>query len=415
MRRTRVLPVGCIALASLACSCRKELTAEAIEKSPDAIVEQTPAGTSTWIVRPDGAVSATLKSPDGKPVMQPVTGQVAFATPEGPPTSVPAQYDPKTGVLTAAGPKLEADITPVTYTLTAGGTPWTGSIDVPKGGTHDLVETAKLQTTVAPSIVGPNGGVVQDVGPDRVEIVANKHTGDVRAYVLDADNHPVDPGDRKITVALQGDPPEVLALAPEPQAHFVVGHMRALVDPPHLTVAVTEHGATHACLYGWSPGAVIVEGPEAPRLHLLAVDAWPGEVVEVRGPHGRHHGEVVVGAPGAVVDAPGVVVNGPSVVVGAPQIDVGAPGVVVGAPGVIVGAPGVVVSAPGVVVGAPGVIVGAPGVVVGAPGVALGAPGVVVGAHAVVGHPPGVAYGVGATVHGPGVVWAHGHDHGHGH
>ncbi len=329
MRRIPIVPTGCILLATLACSCRKELTADAIEKSPGAIAEQGPAGTSTWIVGPDGAVSATLKTPDGKPVSQPVTGQVTFAAPNGPSTSVPVQYEPKTGVLTAVGPKLDADITPVKYALVVGGSPWSGSIDVPKAGTQDLVATGKVQASLAPSTVGPNGGVVQAIGPDRVELVANKHTGVVRAYVLDAENRPVDPGDRTITVAVEGEQPEVVVLAPEPQAHFFVGHLRARVDPAYLTVAVNARGATHACLVGWSPGAVVVVGPEAPRVHLFAVEAWPGEVVELHGHgkvHGEVHGEVVVGAPGVVIGAPAVVVEGPSIVVGAPGIVVGEPG-----------------------------------------------------------------------------------------
>jgi hypothetical protein len=317
--------IGCIALAILATSCHKELTAEAIEKAPDAIAERLPTGgTSTWIVRPDGTVSATLKTPDGAPVSMPVTGQMTFGTPDGPPKSVPVKYDPKTGVLTAAGPKLEADITPVNYDLTVGGTPWHGTIDVPTGGTQDLVATGQLQAPIPPGTVGPNGGVVHVVGPDRVELVANKHTGDVRAYVLDADNHPIDPGDRKITVAVQGEHPEVLVLAPEPSRHFFVGHLRARVNPSYVTVAVNVRGTTHACLVGWSPGAVVVLGPEAPRLHLLVVDAWPGEVVEVHG-HGRFHEEVVVGAPGVVVEAPSLVVQPPSVVVGVPGVVVGGP------------------------------------------------------------------------------------------
>lgn len=150
-----------------------------------------------------------------------------------------------------------------------------------------------------------------------------------------------------------------MVLAPEPQAHFVVGHMRAHIDPPALTVAVNVHGTTHACFIGGSPGLVVLARPEAPRVHLLAVDGWPGEVVELHGPHGRHHGEIVVGEPGVVVAPPSVVVETPGVVVGAPGVVVGAPGVVVGAPGVVVGAPGVVVGGPSVVVGAPGVVVGA--------------------------------------------------------
>jgi hypothetical protein len=336
MHTLRALTIGSVAMATL-CSCRKELTAEAIARSRDAIAQQGPAGTSMMIIRPDGSVSGTLETPDSKPVTQPVTGQITFATPDGPPTVAPVQYDPKTGVLTAAGPKLEADITPVSYTLSAGGTPWTGSIDVPKGGTQELADTAKLQGAISSNTVGPNGGVLQVVGPDRIEVLANRRTGDVRAYVLDAENHPVDPGDRKVTVALEGEEPEILVLAPEPQAHFVVGHMRARVDPLQLTVAVNLHGTTHACLAGWQPGSIVVMGPQAPRVHLLAVDSWPGEVVDVRGLHGAHHEEMLVGAPGVVVNGPGVVVGAPGVVIGTPDVVVEGPGVVVGGPRVFVG------------------------------------------------------------------------------
>jgi hypothetical protein len=113
--------------------------------------------------------------------------------------------------------------------------------------------------------------------------------------------------------------------------------VRTRVDPVNVTVVVNDHGHSHACLVGWQPGAVVVVGPAAPRVHLLVVDSWPGEVVEVHG-HG-HHGEVVVGAPGVIVGAPGVVVGAPGVVVGAPGVVVGAPGVVVGGPGVFVGGP----------------------------------------------------------------------------
>ena len=347
MRTTRTGSIGyvsCVLVACALCGCGKKLTAEAIEASPGAIVQQGKTGSSAWVVTPDGKVSAALKDPDGKPVTQPVTGQMTFATPSGPPVSVPIQGDPQSGVITAEGPKLEADITPVTYALTVNGKPWNGSLDVPRGGTQDLVASAKLQAAepAAPA-VGPNGGVVQVVGPDKVEVVANKSTGDVRAYVLGPDGQPVDPGDRTITVALQGEAPEVVVLAPEPQGHFVFGHLRARMDPVHVTVAVNAHGTTHASLIGWAPGAVLLTGPEAPRVHLLAVDAWPGEVVVG---HGRHHGEVVVGAPGVAIEgsagfvAPGVVVGGPGIAVGGPGI-VG-PGVVVGGPTVVVGGPHVV-------------------------------------------------------------------------
>ena len=335
MNWTRAVSITGIVLAAVTSGCSKKLTAAAIESSPAAIVQKGHLGTSAWIVSPDGAVSATLKERDGSPVTQPVTGHLTFAGANGP-TTTPVQYDPKTGVLSAAGPKLEADITPVSYALTVDGKPWNGAIDVPRGGTLDLVETGKLQAGLPPRALGPNGGVVQVVGPDRVELVANKRTGDVRAYVLDADDRPIDPGDRKITVALQGEVPEVVVLEPAPEAHFVIGHLRTRVDPTRVTLAVNVRGATHAVLVGWSPGAVVVVGPEAPRVHLLAVDAWPGEVVELHGGHGRHHEEVVVGAPGVVVGAPGFVVEGPGVVVGPPGVVLGGPSAVVRG-GVVVG------------------------------------------------------------------------------
>lgn len=339
MNRNVVLVFALVA----AMGCKKHLDAAAIEKSAAAIVQQNPSGTSTWIVGPDGAVSAVLKDPSGNPIKGTVTGQMTFQNPDGTPQSVPVQYDPSTGVVTAAGPKLTADVTPVDYALTVDGKPWTGSLSVPMNGTQELADNAKLNAATPPPTSGPHGGVVQLVGPDRVEVVANKGNGEVRAYLLDpSTNQPIDPGDRKITIALQGDQPETVILAPDPSAHFVVGHIRSRVDPVNVTVVVNDHGHSHACLVGWQPGAVVVVGPAAPRVHML-VDTWPGEV-EVHG----HHGEVVVGGPGVVVGAPGVVV--------------GAPGVVVGAPGVVVGAPGVIVGAPGVVVGGPGpVIVGGPG------------------------------------------------------
>jgi hypothetical protein len=92
MTRLRALPIGCILLAALACSCRKDITAESIEKSPDAITEQGPVGTASWIVQPDGTVHAALKGPDGTPVAQPVAGQITFGNPDGPPTSVLGSY-----------------------------------------------------------------------------------------------------------------------------------------------------------------------------------------------------------------------------------------------------------------------------------------------------------------------------------
>jgi hypothetical protein len=308
-------------LASLTCSCRKDLTFDAVEKAADAISEQGPSGLSTWIVRPDGSVSATLKTADGKPIDEPVTGQITFAAASAPSTTIPAQYDPKTHVLTAQGPKLADDLTPVHYALVVGGNPWDGSIDVPQGGTKELVDTGKLQASISPGAVGPHGGLVQVVGPDRVELAANKVTGEVRAYVLDSDGHPVDPGDRKITLAIQAEKPELVVLEPQPHTLYLASNLRTRVDPTHVTIAVTAKGVTHACLAGWSPGSVVFLGPHAPRVRLLAVEEWSGPVVELHG-HGKHEGHVLAGASGVLVEEPSLVVEAPAVVVGAPEVEV---------------------------------------------------------------------------------------------
>jgi hypothetical protein len=276
-------------LASLACSHREDVTFDAIEKAADAIAEQAPFGLSTWIVRSDGSVNATLKTADGKPVDEPVTGQITFAAASSPPTIVPVQYDPKTHVLTAGGPKLTDDITPVHYAMVVGGKTWDGSIEVPQGGTRELVDTGKLQASVSQGAVGPHGGPVQMVGPDRIELAANKHTGEVRVYVLDSTGHPVDPSARKITVAIQAEPTELVALEPQPHTHFLASNLRTRVDPLHVTIAVTANETTHACLVGWSPGSVVFVGRDAPRVRLFVVEAWPG-------PESPH---VVVGAPDA--------------------------------------------------------------------------------------------------------------------
>jgi hypothetical protein len=428
----RVFSIGCILVAGGASSCHKALTADAIEKSPDALVEESPAGTSTWVVAPDGSVRATLKTRDSAPVMQPVTGQLAFVPSDGAPAQVPVAYDSKTGVLTASGPALTADLTSVRYSLDVGGRPWTGSIDVPKGGTLDLVEAAKLQPKMVPSplappglpppplppamppapasapgTTGPNGGIVQVVGADRVELVGNRTNGDIRAYVLDPDDHPVDPGDRRVTLALTSDQPELIVLAPEPQGHFVVGHMRAHVEPVRVTLAVNARGAPHACLVGWVPGAVLVAGPAAPRVHLFTAEVWPGEAVEVNPHHGHHHVDYVTQEPAVVVGGPAVVVEAPGIVVGPPAVEVVGPRVVVGAPGVVVGRE-VIVGGPGVFVGPAG-LPGPPGLpgprLPGPPGLpgSPGLPGVSVGG--------GSSAGAGAAVGAHGGVERPGHNH----
>jgi hypothetical protein len=132
MRTFRALPIGCAALASLVCSCRKELGRGYRE------VTRRPHGAGTnGHVDLDRPARRHGERHDQDAGRQPrrATGDRSdrLRNAERPPAIVPAHYDPTTGVLTAAGPMLDADITPVSYTLTVGGTPWVGSIDFRRG------------------------------------------------------------------------------------------------------------------------------------------------------------------------------------------------------------------------------------------------------------------------------------------
>ena len=70
---------------------------------------------------------------------------------------------------------------------------WAGALHVPAGGTKELVLTARTAATKDnyKGQKGPNGGVVQRVGDDVVEIVGDKGTGQVRVYALDATLKPI--------------------------------------------------------------------------------------------------------------------------------------------------------------------------------------------------------------------------------
>ncbi len=96
-------------------------------------------------------------------------------------------------LLVATGPKLEADLTEVKYNIVVAGKPWNGTLHLPSGGTKVIVEGARKaeKRPIPPGKTGPNGGVIQVVGDDTIEVVADKASGQVRVYVLDADLKPV--------------------------------------------------------------------------------------------------------------------------------------------------------------------------------------------------------------------------------
>jgi len=323
-------------VAASAESADTTLSVEGVEKAPGAITEDNDFGSITYTVAPEGQIKAVVKTSDGKPITKGVTGEFAFKV-DDKETKVPATVDEKTGVIVAAGPKLEADLTPISYNLQVQGKPWTGSVEVPVGGTIALNESAKFAAAnpIPAGKVGPNGGVIQVVGPDRVEVVADKGgSGQVRVYFLDPEYRVIaPPRDRRVKIAVVAETPEVIVLDP-PEAEadlYLVGSFRTRVDPVRLTVAVASPTVTHTAIVGYRPGVHLVVGARAPRVRVMTATGW-GPAVYVHG-HGHGHGRGVV----VVHDSPGVVVQRPAVVVERPSVVVRAPSVVVAPPVVGVG------------------------------------------------------------------------------
>ncbi|XXX72188.1 hypothetical protein WMF30_31530 [Sorangium sp. So ce134] len=210
------LAVASTALVSPGCSKSPEITAESIDDNW-ALTEQHEPGSVVMTVAQDGKVTVLVKDRNGKAIEEGVTGNVTVKVPgkDGAPVTAELVPEPKSrGVLLAKIPPLEDDLTEVNYEFKVKGEPFKGVLHVPRGGTRELQESAKEnQTHNLDGKKGPNGGVLQPVGDDIVEIVADKTTGDVRVYVLDLNLKPVPIGQREIKLAIHtASGPDVIVL-----------------------------------------------------------------------------------------------------------------------------------------------------------------------------------------------------------
>jgi hypothetical protein len=304
-------------IAGLPACSKKTPAPEVTEESAAAegtLTEQHPAATVTWMITPDGKVQARIKAPDGTPIDKNVTGTVT-AKPlkkvERPVTATLAA-DAKPGNYTATLPPLEADLTDVSYELAVNGAPLTGTLQLPKGGTTQLVTAAKESAAVKlpADKKGPNGGIVQVAGDDVLEIVADKSTGQVRIYVLDDDFKPVAVGKRKVKLGVVGGSSEVVDLQIEPKGLYFTGKLVGKTDPVKLTVVLYPEDKPEpvVVLCGWQPTTVIVVGPGAPVVGLFVAVNWgPVIVVDDHGPsfvimggHGKGKGKGRFGKGGKV-------------------------------------------------------------------------------------------------------------------
>jgi len=289
-----------VALSATACRGKsKDATPEAVD-AQGALTEQHDAAALVFSVDPNGQVKLTVKGTDGKPLEKGVSGTLSVRgdDPKARPTKVALVPDPKTGVLSAALPELVDDLTEVKYDLIVNDKPIKGTLHLPSGGTKEIEDNAKAPAAskIPPGTKGPNGGIVQVVGDDIVEIVAGKKSGTVRVYLLDPDLKPIPMGSRKIKLAfVSAKGSEVVVLAPEPGGQFCVGKMTVIENPIKITIAITYHDHTEVVLCNHHPGSVIVVGPSAPVIVILVSVSWDIDVVVVPPPviimHGKGKGK----------------------------------------------------------------------------------------------------------------------------
>src|SRR5262249_6552316 len=106
--------------------------------------------------------------------------------------------------LTASIPKLTENLTTISYSLKVGDATWDGTLHVPPGGTKALLAVPTV--AVPEGTKGPHGGIVDVVGDQRVEIVIDEKTGQVRMYMLDDKLQPIPVGSATAVVGFAQDP-----------------------------------------------------------------------------------------------------------------------------------------------------------------------------------------------------------------
>jgi len=280
--------VGCKGEASTDAAANAEVAAEGeatagAEASigADALIEEHEHGSVAWNIAPDGNMKAAVSGPDGKLIRENVAATLEWKA--GAETkTVPLTLDAKTGLLVGAGAKLEADLTEIAYKLTVDSKPWTGTLHLPAGGTAELVAGAKaaIDINIPEGKLGPHGGVIQVVGKDRLEIVADEVSGEVRVYLLDADFNAIAMGDRTITLGVTAvaDAPQIVVLTAAEGGAYCKGKWGIDVDPLKLTVMVKSGASVAAALVGHRPGAKISVKANAPRVKVRVKTGWAAHV-----------------------------------------------------------------------------------------------------------------------------------------
>ena len=273
------------------------LTAATLE-GHGALTEQIGSYLVSWLVEPDGHVAVGLRTSDGQPITEGVEGELSLADPSGSGLPQKRALVQEGEVMQADFGALPADLVELRYALVVKGEPVTGVLDVPRGGTPELAEAARAEKEAAPEgpRIGPHGGTLQVVGPDTIEIVAAKTTGEVRVYVLDAKLQPTTVGTRKVRLALAGEQPTVVVLAPAADGAYLSAKLDVNIAPVKTTVVVENGPKVYVALCGHRHGDVFLVDHHHPRFGIFVVDDFRVVVHEHDDDkhHHHHHDKVKV-------------------------------------------------------------------------------------------------------------------------
>lgn len=293
--------VACLAGCGGGCSKKdgEEKTSETqsavMTSAKDAIVEGFANGSIAWLIGADGNVQADVTDKAGAPITKDVSGTISWTSESGEARTAKLAYDDGKKALVGKGPEPKQDVTEVKYEIKSPPGPFEGTLHVPAGGTSALAADAKTAADVkVDTTTGPHGGVVQVVGDDRVEIVADDDTDQVRVYILDASGKAVAVGDRKVTLAVNADGSEVVVLVPSADGAHLSGSWKAKSDPSRITVVVRRATVTHAAIVGWKPGTklMVVGGPKV-KVKVKGANFGPAKVVKIDGKDGPGGGPIL--------------------------------------------------------------------------------------------------------------------------
>jgi hypothetical protein len=270
-----------VALLFLLLACASGCTKKESEEKPASTEKSSPTGTFdkalvevftnaslAWVIDPNGKIRVDVRDKDGAAIAKTANGTVEWEGEGGNKSSAKLAYDDGAKALVTAGPPLKQDITELKYTVALPNDSLAGTLHVPTGGTSALVEDAKAAESAPPApAAGPNGGVVQVVGDDRIEVVADDDSDEVRVYILDAGGKSVAVGERKVTLGVNADSSDVVVLTPSSDGAYLIGKWKVKSDPTRLTIFVRKLGKSHVAIVGWKPGVkLLVVG--APKIKV---------------------------------------------------------------------------------------------------------------------------------------------------